>query len=90
MKSMLSKNRVHLRFQTEIVAQNKTAGPFDPASDCCQPKYNERLQELQKLGSWDRYKYIEKGGWDKMPGRKETTSGVAEACAEGLIALIKK
>jgi len=54
------------------------------------PKYNERLQELQKLDSWDKHKYIEKGGWDKMPGRKETTSGVAEACAEGLIALIKK
>jgi hypothetical protein len=56
------------------------------------PKYNERLQELQKAGSgsWDRSKYIEKGGWDKMPGRKEATSGVAEACAEGLIALIKK
>ena len=56
------------------------------------PKYNERLQELQKSGSgsWDRSKYIEKGGWDKMPGRKETTSDVAGACAEGLKALIKK
>ena len=54
------------------------------------PKYNERLQELQKSGSWDKYKYIEKGGWDKMPGRKEATSGVADACAEGLMALIKK
>ena len=54
------------------------------------PKYNERLQELQKVSSWERYKYIEKGGWDKMPGQKETTSDVAEACAEGLIALIKK
>ena len=56
------------------------------------PKYNERLQELQKAGSgsWDRSKYIEKGGWDKMPGRKEATSGVAEACADGIMALIKK
>src|SRR3972149_1957230 len=54
------------------------------------PKYNERLQELQKVDFYDRRKYIEKGGWDKMPGQKETTSGVAEACAEGLIALIKK
>ena len=54
------------------------------------PKYNERLQELQKVDFYDRRKYIEKGGWNKMPGQKETTSGVAEACAEGLIALIKK
>ena len=55
------------------------------------PKYNERLQELQKVeNSWDRRKYIEKGGWDKMPGQKKTASGVAEACAEGLMALINK
>ena len=55
-----------------------------------EPKYDERLQELQKVDSYERYKYIEKGGWDKMPGQKEATSGVAEACAEGLVALIKK
>ena len=54
------------------------------------PKYNERLQELQKSDYWDKRKYIEKGGWDKMPGRTEATPGVAEACAEGLMALIKK
>jgi hypothetical protein len=56
------------------------------------PKYNERLQELQESGTdrWDRAKYIEKGGWDKMPGRKEATNGVARACTDGLIALIKK
>ena len=54
------------------------------------PKYNEKLQELQKLGSWEGSKIITKGGWDKMPGQKEATSGVAEACAEGLVALIKK
>jgi hypothetical protein len=55
-----------------------------------EPKYNERLQELQKVDGYERYKYIEKGGWNKMPGQKEATSGVAEACAEGLVALIKK
>src|SRR3990172_13124091 len=32
------------------------------------PKYNEKLQELQKLGSWEGSKIITKGGWDKMPG----------------------
>ena len=55
------------------------------------PNYNERLQELQKVaGYWDKKEYIEKGGWDKMPGRKEATPGVAQACADGLMALIKK
>ena len=51
------------------------------------PKYKENIAELQKEGSYERYKYIEKGGWDKMPGQKEATSGVANACAEGIQAL---
>ncbi len=54
------------------------------------PKYNETLQEMQKIDNWDRSKIITKGGWDIMPGKKEATSGVAEACAEGLAVLIKK
>src|SRR3990172_10664063 len=48
------------------------------------PKYKEKIAELQKEGSYEQYKYIEKGGWDKMPGQKEATSGVANACAEGI------
>ena len=48
------------------------------------PKYKEKFAEFQKEGSYERYKYIEKGGWDKMPGQKEATSGVANACAEGM------
>ena len=55
-----------------------------------EPKYDERLQALEKVDSYERHKYIGKGGWDKMPGQKEALSGVAEACAEGLVALIKK
>ena len=51
------------------------------------PKYKEKIAELQKEGSYEQYKYIEKGGWDKMPGQKEATSGVANACAEGIQAL---
>lgn len=54
------------------------------------PKYNEQLQELQKLDSYKRHEFIAKGGWDKMPGQKEAGPSVARACAEGLDALIKK
>jgi hypothetical protein len=54
------------------------------------PKYKENLAELQKLDSWDRQKLIAKGGWDKMPGGQEATSGVADACGVGLEALMKK
>jgi hypothetical protein len=35
----------------------------------------------------ERGEFIEKGGWDKMPGQKEAGSGV---CVAGLDELIKK
>ena len=54
------------------------------------PKYKSKIAELQKLESYDRQKFIESGGWNKMPGQKEATSGVAEACAVGLEALAKQ
>ncbi len=54
------------------------------------PKYTENLAAVQKLDSWDRQQFIEKGGWDKMPGQKEALAGVAEACGKGLEALAKK
>ena len=55
-----------------------------------EPNHEAKLKELGEVSSWNRGEFIEKGGWDKMPGQKEATSGVAEACAEGLVALIKK
>jgi len=54
------------------------------------PQFKTKIAELQKLESYDRQKFIESGAWDKMPGQKEATSGVAEACAVGLEALVKK
>lgn len=43
-----------------------------------------KMEEFQKLSSYDRPEYIAKGGWDKMPGQKEASSGVSNACAEGI------
>jgi len=54
------------------------------------PNHEQRLKELGELDSWKRAEFIEKGGWDKMPGQKEAGSTVARACAEGLEVLIKK
>lgn len=54
------------------------------------PQYKEKIVELQKIEGYDRRTFIEKGGWDKMPGQKEATSGVAAACAVGLETLFKK
>ena len=55
-----------------------------------QPNHEEKLKEIEKTSSWERAKFIEKGGWDKMPGQKDADYGVARACADGLELLIKK
>ena len=55
-----------------------------------QPNHEEKLKELGELDSWKRAEYIEKGGWDKMPGQKEGEYAVARACADGLELLIEK
>ena len=55
-----------------------------------QPNHKEKLKELEKISSWERAKFIEKGGWDKMPGQKEADYAVARACSDGLGLLIKK
>ena len=55
-----------------------------------QPNYEEQLKEIEKVSTWQRDKFIEEGGWDKMPGQKEADYGVAQACSDGLELLIKK
>jgi cold shock protein len=40
--------------------------------------------------SYKRYELIEKGGWDKIPGQKEASSGVADAGVTGSGVFIKK
>ena len=55
-----------------------------------QPNHKEKLKELEKVSNWDRGKFIEKGGWDKMPGQEEADYGVSRACADGLELLFEK
>ena len=55
-----------------------------------QPNHEEKLKELAELNEWKRPEFIEKEGWDKMPGQKDADYGVARACADGLELLIKK
>lgn len=54
------------------------------------PNHQENLDELTKLRSWDRRGFIEKGGWDKMPGQKEANYQVSRACVDGLELVMKK
>ena len=55
-----------------------------------QPNAEEQLKELGKIEDWKRDEFIQKGGWDKMPGQEKADPSVAEACAKGIDALIKK
>ena len=52
--------------------------------------HEEKLKELEKISSWERSKFIEKGGWDKMPGQEKADYAVARACADGLELLFEK
>jgi hypothetical protein len=55
-----------------------------------EPNHEEKLKELAALDSWKRAEFIEKGGWDKMPGQEKAGYLVARACADGLELLFKK
>ena len=54
------------------------------------PNDQQRMKELKAVHSWERAAYIEKGGWDKMPGEDKANDTVARACAEGLAVLLDK
>lgn len=54
------------------------------------PNHAEKLKELEKISSWKRAEFIEKAGWDKMPGQEKADYAVARACADGLELLMKK
>ena len=55
-----------------------------------QPNHEQKLKELEELEYWKRAEFIEKSGWDKMPGQEKADSAVARACADGLELLIEK
>ena len=55
-----------------------------------EPSHEERLKAFEKVSNWERAKFIEEGGWDKMPGQEEADYAVARACSDGLELLIKK
>ena len=55
-----------------------------------EPNHKDKLKELGELNSWKRAEFIEKGGWDKMPGQEKAGYLVARACADGLELLFEK
>ena len=55
-----------------------------------QPNHQDKLKEFEKVNGWQRPKFIENGGWDKMPGQKEANYDVSQACADRLDLLAQK
>ena len=49
-----------------------------------EPNHEEKLKELGEVSSYQRSDFIEKGGWDKMPGQEKADYGVSRACVDGL------
>lgn len=46
------------------------------------PQYQEKLKEFKALNFLSRDGYIEKGGWDKMPGEQKASDGVNRVCGD--------
>jgi dienelactone hydrolase len=55
-----------------------------------QANYAESLSEFEKVDDYKKDEYIQKGGWDKMPGQEKADSNVCQPCANGVRLLIKK
>jgi hypothetical protein len=55
-----------------------------------QPNHAVKLKEFADASSWTRGEFVEKGGWDKMPGQEKADPEVARACADGLELLVRK
>ena len=48
------------------------------------PRLQERIKELKALNFIQRDGYIEKGGWDKMPGEEKASDAVNRVCGDRL------
>lgn len=54
------------------------------------PNHEVQLKAFKDTDSWKRREFIEKGGWDKMPGDDTARSYVSRACADGIEVLVDK
>ncbi|MBW2647083.1 MAG: hypothetical protein JRE23_13100 [Deltaproteobacteria bacterium] len=54
------------------------------------PNHEAKLKEFEGMDSWKRSKFIEEGGWGKMPGQEKADYAVCSACVAGIEILVKK
>ena len=55
-----------------------------------QPNHEEKLKDLEEVSTYQRANFIEKGGWDVMPGQEKAQYGVSRSCIDGIELQIKK
>jgi heme A synthase len=55
--------------------------PISVAQYQADPNREARVKEMKALEPWKRSEFVMAQGWAKMPGEKESDSGVARACA---------
>jgi hypothetical protein len=48
------------------------------------PGHSQNLKEFRAIDSWKRSDFVNKGGWDKMPGEATAQGPVSSACADGI------
>ena len=54
------------------------------------PNHDAQLKAFKETDSWKRNEFVEKGGWDKMPGEETARGFVSRACADGIAVLVAK
>ncbi|MFH2133118.1 MAG: hypothetical protein ABIK68_22285 [bacterium] len=77
---------------TRDVAQNAVMESY--AAICVaqfmqEPTADEELKAFSALSASQRYGYMEKGGWNIMPGQETADAGVSRACISGIAMLVK-
>jgi len=53
------------------------------------PNFKAEAKAFEATDSWKRDEFVQKGGWDKMPGEASASSVVAGPCAAGIAGQLK-
>ena len=79
-----ARNMAYTQASSAVVA---ALAPICVAQFQSAPDAPSQLAVLKKVSTWEQDTFIEKGGWDKMPGSQTSDNGVARVCANMLNAL---
>lgn len=54
------------------------------------PTHDLKVKEFQATEGYRRTEFVEKGGWDRMPGQEKSAWGVSGVCAANIDTLLKQ